>query len=294
MQRVRKRISAFFVGGLVFLSYFLLITPSPAFAIAFPCGTEGCAVAGGTYQLALPENGAAPEGIVLHFHGWGGRARGLMRNSGLAKVATDRGYALLAPQGQVPPGRENTNWRVPSDNGGGSRSGRDDDAFVDAILADVNQRFGLGDERILVTGFSLGGMYAWHLACRRGDRFTAFAPIAGVIWKPIPTACPGTEGPIHLLHTHGFTDTMVPLEGRNIRNGTIIQGDVFAMLDVARGHNRCTQERPSGFAKTQSMQCRLWEDCGRGSVGFCLHSGGHSVPKDWSSYALDWFESRLP
>ena len=48
-----------------------------------------------------------------------------------------------------------------------------------ALVRAVMREFNIDDERVLVTGFSLGGRGTWHLAARQPRLFTAAIPIAG-------------------------------------------------------------------------------------------------------------------
>ena len=97
-----------------------------------------------------------------------------MANEDLANAARQLGIALIAPQGLD--GR----WSFP----GIGAPKRDELAYVEAVAADAVSRFGLDPNRLLASGFSLGGSMVWYLACRMPARFAAFAPIAGaaLIW----------------------------------------------------------------------------------------------------------------
>ncbi|MCR9254478.1 MAG: alpha/beta hydrolase-fold protein [Alphaproteobacteria bacterium] len=267
--------------------------PGAGSAAWFPCGETGCAVAGGTYHIALPDSSRStsspdPVPALVFFHGYGGKAARLMDNGAMVQTVTERGYALIAPQGVKLPDRRATNWTVPNEAGGGSDSGRDDVAFLKQILADTEARFGIDGARRLAGGFSLGGMFVWHLACRHGGLFQAYAPIAGVIWAPAPEACTGA--PVALFHTHGFRDKTVPLEGRPVGGGRLVQGDVFRALDVLRDTNDCPRDDPNGHENTGEMQCRFWNRCAGPEIRFCLHPGGHAIPIGWAAAVLDWFE----
>jgi polyhydroxybutyrate depolymerase len=127
-----------------------------------------------------------------------------------------------------------------------------------------------------------------YLACKDPEAFAAYAPVSGSFWRPEPSQC---EGPVQLLHTHGWTDMTVPLEGRAIRDD-FVQGDVFQALQTWRATNGCTGIRPDAFKATGDYNIRSWSEClPGGRLDFALHLGGHRVPKDWSTLALDWFES---
>jgi polyhydroxybutyrate depolymerase len=97
---------------------------------------------------------------------------------------------------------------------------------------------------------------------------------------------------VKLLHTHGWRDTTVPLEGRVLGNGSIVQGDVFYGLQIMREVNGCTELRADAFEKTDVYWKRWWKRCAPDSaLQFNLHYRGHSVPVGWAKEAIDWFEA---
>lgn len=273
---------------LVLLSTLLAFTAPPA--LTRDCqGETACAVPLGTYHVVLPENGKTPPPVAIYFHGYSGSGLGVIRNEGLIEQFTRRGYAVLAPNGLDPDGATGkdakTNWTVP----GGRDTGRDDLAFTLQFVEDAVTRFGLDRERVLITGFSKGGSFVWHIACTQGDRFRAYAPVAGAFWEPLPKVC--GAGPVDMMHIHGFTDQTVPIEGRRVGGGAFTQGDTFASLDILRRANRCESDRPNAFAMGDVLDCRIWNECAPGrEIRFCLHDGGHGLPKGWVPAVLDWFE----
>ena len=98
-------------------------------------------------------------------------------------------------------------------------------AFLRAVLADAAARAPIDPLRALLGGFSGGGMMAWRVACDAPGAFRAYLPVAGLLWRPLPEAC---AGPAPMLHVHGWSDPVVPLEGRSVAGGRITQGDLFA------------------------------------------------------------------
>lgn len=264
---------------------------SPSIAAACDAPDMPCAIAGdwgeGRYHLALPE-GDGPHPAVVFLHGWGGRADRTMANDGLREALLERGYAVIAPQGM--PRRE-------GDKGGGwnSRAStrlRDDVAFLAAVAEDAAVRAPLDRGRMVASGFSGGGMMVWRVACDAPRTFDAYAPIAGLLWRPLPQAC---DGPVRMLHIHGWTDPVVPLEGRSVAGGRITQGDVFRGLDLMRAANGCGRDDPDAYARAGAetvFWLRRWTDCRPGSaLEFALFHGGHLVPAGWSGLALDWYEA---
>ena len=76
-------------------------------------------------------------------------------------------------------------------------------ALLDAVLED----YAIDRDRVLVTGFSLGGRGTWFMATRHPDLFSGAIPIAG---------SPGDDRldvlgsmPVHIIH--GRDDDVVPI-----------------------------------------------------------------------------------
>lgn len=258
----------------------ILIAP---FALA--CGGPGApceAPGGGIYHAALPEGAEAPP-VLVFLHGFGGRGEGVIRNRGLLKPVLARGYAVIAPQGlPFREGRKGGAW-----NAFANRDRRDDVAFLGRVIDDAAARFGLDRDRVLLGGFSGGGMMTWRVACDAPDLAAAYAPIAGLLWRPLPEAC---AGPVRLFHTHGWSDPVVPIEGRSVAGGRFTQGDLFAGLDILRAANGCLKDDPDNYAVTGDHQRRKWV-CAEGTaLEMALHPGGHRISTGWSAMTLDWFE----
>jgi len=251
-----------------------------------PCEIKGDWGAG-EYHLALPE-GPGPHPAVFFLHGWGGVAQRTMANDGLRTSLLNRGYAVVTPQGM--PRREGE--RGGAWNSFANPERRDDVAFLSAVAADAAARAPLDRARIIASGFSGGGMMVWRVACDAPDTFAAYAPIAGLLWRPLPQVC---DGPVKMLHIHGWTDPVVPLEGRSVAGGRITQGDVFRGLDLMRDANACRKDDPDEYAQSgenNAFWLRRWTDCAPGSaLEFALFHGGHRIPKGWSGLTLDWFEA---
>lgn len=250
------------------------------------CGTAGqpCTLPLGTYRVAAPprHEGDAPRPVVIHFHGFGQAGTNVIGDAELVAPIVARGYVLLAPDGLAPLGRSGGSWSF-----GARPAQRDELAFTREVLADAVPRFHLDRARVLVGGFSIGGSLTWYLACRMPDEFAAFAPVAGGFWDPLPETC---AGPVRLLHTHGWRDQTVPLEGRPLRPG-LEQGDIFAGLQVWRRTNGCTGLMADRFVTDGDRWRRAWDRCRPGSaLELVLHPGGHEVPAGWADMALDWFE----
>lgn len=269
----------------------VLTIPLPVSAQQQVCGREGaaCEVPLGTYRIALPRTPPPETGYpaMIFFHGAGGTGARTLSNTGMVDTFLARGYAVIAPDGLVRPNsRFGPGWSFHPQR----EKQRDEMAFSREVLDDATIRFGIDRSRVLMSGFSIGGSLTWYLACEDPGIASAFAPVAGAFWRPHPVAA-DCKGPVRLFHTHGWRDETVPLEGRPLGNGQIIQGDVFYGLQLMRELNGCDQLRADEYDTDGPYWIRWWTRCEPGTaLRLALHTGGHSVPSDWAEMAIDWFE----
>lgn len=260
-------------------------------SISAACSRDtACKVDERAYYVALPENTEQPTATVVFIHGWGGSGKGALRNSGMVSSFLERGWAVLAPDGVPREGRTGRSW------GFHPNSGRQDDeiAHLTSVRDDAIARFGLDPERVVLAGFSIGGSMVAYTACLNPAAFAAYAPIGGNFWRPHPTEC---NGPVRMLHTHGWTDGTVPLEGRVV-NGlpaddpkAFAQGDIFHALSVWRETNKCTHLKADRFVTEGHFWRRIWDRCAQDSaLELAIYPGGHRIPQGWVDLVVDWFE----
>jgi polyhydroxybutyrate depolymerase len=257
-------------------------------AAAQDCGGVDmpCETPLGSYHVGLPET---PEGapVVLFLHGYASSGAGAAKPGGMFAGFRDRGYAVVAPNGQHFPNQpDNRDWGVRD----GYHWPRNDVAFIAQVLDDAAARFGLDRSQVLATGFSRGGSMIWDLACRAPDSATAFAAVSGAFWEPLPAFC---LGPVHLHHSHGYADRVVPLEGREavFAGHRFEMGDVMKSFAVLRDTGGCPK-RADADDTEGAYWLKTWTECSNGgSLTLMLTAGGHGIPKGWTNIALDWFEA---
>lgn len=252
----------------------LMFLSSPALA----CGPDSdCRIGARSYRIAMPEGVSGPVGAIVFAHGYRGSARGVMRNTGLRRMVSDMGLALIA----VKSARDD--WDIPGAPSEMGSSGDAEMAYFEAVIADATTRFAIDPDRIMMSGFSAGGMVTWELACRRPDLFAGFAPMSGTFWQGPPANC---AGPASVIHIHGTQDRTVPLGGRPI--GPTRQGDVMDVLDMYR---KAGGFGPVTRVEVDDMSCAR-QDNARGDVlEFCTFEGGHSFRRDYLAYAWGRLEA---
>jgi polyhydroxybutyrate depolymerase len=241
------------------LALCLLILPQAALA----CGQDSdCVIGDRTYRLYLPET-TKPMGALLFAHGYRGSAAGEMRNKGLRQIADDMGLALIA----LKSGGED--WNLAHRPRAPQQEDAQESDYVKAVLADAATRFDMDPSRVVMAGFSAGGMMTWTIACEMSQPFAGFVPMSGTFWTPVPKTC--AAPPANVVHIHGTTDKTVPLTGRKI--GETSQGDVSKTLQMYASlggfANPHLTTGPAGMTCTKSTnsQSILLE--------FCTFAGGH-------------------
>ena len=160
-----------------------------------------------SYVIDLPAK-AAGAPIILALHGGGGNPDQFARNSGFSKPALQQGYAVIYPAGSGRLAKLLT-W-----NGGyccayAAQAKIDDVAFLDTVVADAAQKFGLDAGRVYVTGMSNGGLMAERYGALRSGSVKAVASVSG----SLDVKHTRIRGPVPLLHIHGAADTNVPYAG---------------------------------------------------------------------------------
>lgn len=230
------------------------------------CGIDtDCRLGAHSYRIALPSERQPDASLaaIIFAHGYRGSAAGTMRNARLVALADTLGVAVVAADA----GR--ADWQLPGAPSAPEANGTAPLLYVDALRRALIDRFDVDPERIVVAGFSSGGMLVWHLACHRGDVFRGFVPLSGTFWAPLPQTCPTTA--VDLVHYHGTDDPVVPLDGRPI--GESRQGkvpDAMALFAEAGGY------LPVAVDPEPGLECTLARNDAGQRLELCLFEGEHS------------------
>lgn len=248
-----------------------------------------CKIALGEYHIARPPGLEGNLPAVMFLHGYGSNGAQTMKNTGMVDAILARGYAVIAPSGRDELGNEGRDWSFHPD----FHEARDETVFLRSVLDDAATKYGIDRDQVLMAGFSIGGSMTAYAACEDPTLARAYAPVAGNFWRPYPARC---AGPVRLLHTHGWSDSTMPLEGRILGEADgaatqVRQGDVFTSMEIWRATNGCNQMAADEFRIQGVFWHRKWRRCTPGSaLEFVLWPGTHAVPAGWADMALDWFE----
>lgn len=167
------------------------------------------------YAAHIPE-GDGPFPTIVAIHGWGASAHDLL---GLAPMLHDGKALVLCPQGsvQVPvgPGMMGYGWfplllNRPADPEAFKAGADRLRAFIDQSL----ERYPIDREKLVLLGFSQGGVMGYELALREPKRFSGLAALSS--WFPEPLAETLPKLPEHedfpVLVLHGTQDSMLPVD----------------------------------------------------------------------------------
>lgn len=153
------------------------------------------------YLLYVPRGyGEAPEErwpVILFLHGAGERGDDLelVKTHGPPRLISEGAefpFVMIAPQ--CPEGE----WWNPE--------------VLVALLDVVMESYRVNEDRVCVTGLSMGGLGTWHVAATYPERFAAIAPICG---SPYPFK-PGTLDKLPIWCFHGAMDDVVPVEDSDL------------------------------------------------------------------------------
>ena len=141
--------------------------------------------------------------VVFILHGLGDVATN-MAGVGTNNIADTARFIAIYPQGTANAFGSN-GWN----NGTLLATTSDDIGFINALMDNMINFHNADPSRFYVTGFSMGGIMSYHLACNLNDRIAAIASMSGTMsTDDIATCVPAYKTPV--MHLHGTADGTVP------------------------------------------------------------------------------------
>lgn len=134
--------------------------------------------------------------LILFLHGAGERGNDLeiVKRNGIPKIAEqENNLPFIAVSPQCP---ENSVWE-------------DHFTALDILLEEIAQKYKIDEDRLYLTGLSMGGYGTWDLAMMFPERFAGIVPICGGSAYPHSVELL-TNLPIWVFH--GAKDDIVPVE----------------------------------------------------------------------------------
>lgn len=226
------------------------------------------------YLLRLPDSQylTSPAPLIIGMHGYSDSNGNFERNSGLTRVATQKGYIVVYPKSP------SLGW-----NAGGSyftrlTGGSDDISYILGIIEEMKQLYDIDENRIYLTGHSNGAFMAYHLAACVPSTFAAIAPVAGTMM----THSIETATPVSIMHIHGLADTAVPFRG------DCDFPAVESVLELWKTKNSCAD--PFQNDVSANIAHRSWQGQRAEMQLFTDRGLAHVWPPYASSYIVAFFD----
>ena len=94
------------------------------------------------------------------------------------------------------------------------RTGVNDDAYLDAVITEIEAKLNVDPKRIDLVGHSNGGFMSYRYACAHADRVAAIVSLAGATFAN-PADC-APVAPVAVLQIHGTADDTVGFYGGSL------------------------------------------------------------------------------
>jgi poly(hydroxyalkanoate) depolymerase family esterase len=157
------------------------------------------------YVVHVPSGITGNPLLILALHALGQTNTGFRSSSGWNAIADREKFVVVYPVGITPVSMNGQNligWDITADS---------DVNFLCALIDTMAARYNIDRKRVYSTGFSMGGMMSYVLACRVSDRITAIGPDAGYPVGQNASSCMPTR-PIPVCHVHGADDNFVDVK----------------------------------------------------------------------------------
>ncbi len=226
------------------------------------------------FRFSVPQADAGVElPVLMAFHGADGRNYPFPQEVNFEQLVEDEGVITVYPLSELLPVNEGE-WQL------NTREGfRQDVDFVEAILDTLATDYCVDAGRVYATGYSLGSMFTYEMACHLSGRFAAIASFAGTM--PVePDSCTLDDN-IAVMHIHGRADWLISYrsewdwkEWDSV--GTMM--DIPSLVTFWSEKNNCSvSSETSSTAGTHLIH----DDCDGGVR--VEHHGLSRVEHDWPS-----------
>lgn len=191
----------------------------------------------------VPE-GDGPFPTIFAIHGFGASANDLL---GLAPFLRGGEALMVCPQGPVGVGLPDrpgvvVGWAWFPISGGRppeeaevGRASRELARFLDEAL----ERYPVDRRKVLLLGFSQGGVMAYDLFLRQPERFAGLAALSSWLPPELAAQAPPTDAHknVPVLVMHGTDDPMIPVErAQESRDALLSYGVSLTYRELGMGH----------------------------------------------------------
>ncbi len=196
-----------------------------------------------SYLRVLPEdhNPSSSYTVIILLHGYGSHMGDL---AGLAPMINATDFVYICPNAPLEIdlglGRMGHAWFPPngdSDDFSGNNIS-DSVTLLDATISDALDNLPVGKDKVLLGGFSQGGMMTLHYGLLRPDRFSgAIALSSKILDKTYLSTNIKTMGKLPIYISHGTLDQVIPVsEGRSTNEFLLEVGYEVDYYEYTMGH----------------------------------------------------------
>lgn len=146
--------------------------------------------------IVTAPSGLNKPALVIAMHGMNGWHKGYQNDTKFDIIAEREKFVVVYPNGI---------------DGAWDISGNRDIDFIEAIIDTMVKKYDVDPGRVYPTGWSMGGMMSYHLACKIPDKITAIGPTSGYPLWGTPK-CDNSR-PVPIIHIHGTSDGVVGYSG---------------------------------------------------------------------------------
>ena len=232
--------------------------------------------------------------VVFSFHGGGGTATENMEYSGFRQIAKEEKFILIYPQGQYFSNKDSTGWIFNENN-----NITDDLFFINEVIDWLYENKRINLDRIYATGFSVGAVMSYDLACKLSNKIAAVAPVAGTMSLDTYETC-RPEKSKSIIHIHGESDSILS------PNGNEYLKSFLESIEFWANFNQCSSSNTEGISDTNndgySGTIINYNNCSNqvAVTGILLENYDHQWPSidsqknqsdiDAASYIWDFFK----
>lgn len=162
------------------------------------------------HLLHVPPDVTDRPDLIIALHALGSNPRLMEAMTLLSSRADEHSFIVSYPQGTRSPVSGVTSWNARFCCRDAKKEGVDDALFISDLIDALRDEHNVG--RVLVTGFSNGGMLVHVAGAELSDKIDMIVPVAATVGKEILSIIP--KQPVEALIIHGQDDHLVPYVSR--------------------------------------------------------------------------------
>jgi polyhydroxybutyrate depolymerase len=170
------------------------------------------------YRTVIPKSydGSKAYPLLVLLHGFTGNGAGNDAFFNMSPAIEKRGVLLATPDG-IKNRLGISFWNATDACCNGDGTGKDDVAYLTAVVDDMVGRYKVDPKRIFFAGHSNGGFMSYRMACDRAEKIAAIVSYAGANWKDV-SKCKAANS-VSVLQVHSKADEVIAYAGGTVAAG---------------------------------------------------------------------------